>query len=112
MDLRKRARALCNGVVKDAEVVNAEKDGILNNNHHHVLNGGCDGRSDDGNYEEDYDDYEYEDRRNRRWESLEEQRLLAWRKEKKHWKWIFEQFPDRTEGAVRVRFTDSIRDLH
>ena len=34
-DLRKRARALCNGAVKDAEVANAtnaEEDGILNNN--------------------------------------------------------------------------------
>ena len=72
-DLRKRACALCK----------AEEDRILNNNHRRVLDGGCDGSSDDGNYEEDYD-HEYEnfimDRRNRRWEPLEEQRLLAWRK--------------------------------
>jgi len=62
----------------------------------------------DDNYEESYGDHEYEystaDRRNRRWEPLEEQRLLAWRKEKKPWKWVFEQFPDRSEGAVRLRF--------
>jgi len=93
--------------VKDGEVANAnaEEDGILNNNHRRVLDGGCDGSSDDGNYEEDYDDHEYGDfttnRRNRRWEPFEEQRLLAWRKEMKPWKWIFEQFPNRSEGAVR-----------
>ena len=47
-DLQKRGCALCN----------AEEDGILNNNHRRVLDGGCDGSGDDGNYEEDYDDYD------------------------------------------------------
>ena len=31
---------------------------------------------------------------NPRLEPLEEQHLLAWRKEKKPWKWIFHQFPN------------------
>ncbi len=100
-DLQKRARALCNGAVKDAEVANATED-----NHSRLLDGGRDSSSDGDNHEEDYDDHEYEDsttgRRNRRWEPLDEQRLLAWRKEKKPWKWIFEQFPDRMEGAIRL----------
>src|SRR5215469_8694040 len=43
-------------------------------------------------------------RTNRRWEPLEEQPLLAWRKERKPWKWIFHQFPDRSEGTVRLRW--------
>jgi hypothetical protein len=38
------------------------------------------------------------------WEDLDKQRLLAWRSENKSWKWrIFRQFPDRTEGAIRVQ---------
>jgi hypothetical protein len=27
------------------------------------------------------------------WEALDEQRLLAWRKEGKPWDWIFKKFP-------------------
>jgi hypothetical protein len=96
-DLRKRAHALCNRAVNDVEVANTDAE-----------DGGCDNSSDGGNHEEDYDDHGYEDpttgRRNRRWEPLEEKQLLAWRREEKSWKWIFERFPDRTEGAVRVRF--------
>jgi hypothetical protein len=37
------------------------------------------------------------------WEPLEEQRLLAWRREKKEWQWIFEQLPHRKPGAIRTR---------
>jgi hypothetical protein len=37
------------------------------------------------------------------WSKLDEQRLLAWKKEGKSWKWVFGKFPDRTEGAVRTR---------
>ncbi|KAF2431956.1 hypothetical protein EJ08DRAFT_659634 [Tothia fuscella] len=39
----------------------------------------------------------------RPWKELDEQRLLAWKRENKPWKWIFSQFPDRTKGAIRVR---------
>jgi len=80
-----------------------------------------DGDSDDGHYsmdDLDQDDGDDDDNNghdsdldesvkgwgNRRWEPLEEQRLLAWRKEEKPWKWIFRKFPARTEGAVRVRW--------
>jgi hypothetical protein len=37
------------------------------------------------------------------WKPLDEQRLLAWKRENKSWKWIFKQFPRRTEAAIRVR---------
>lgn len=39
------------------------------------------------------------------WDPVDEQRLVAWKKEKKSWEWIFEKFPDRTEAAVRTRWT-------
>jgi len=37
------------------------------------------------------------------WDSIDEQRLLAYKKERKPWKWIFRQFPGRTQAAVRTR---------
>lgn len=43
-------------------------------------------------------------RSNQRWDPLDEERLLAWKKEGKSWKWVFDQFPTRTEGAIRVRW--------
>ncbi|KAH7330015.1 hypothetical protein BKA65DRAFT_508228 [Rhexocercosporidium sp. MPI-PUGE-AT-0058] len=39
------------------------------------------------------------------WDPLDEQRLLAYKKEHKSWKWIFRQFPGRTQAAVRTRLT-------
>jgi hypothetical protein len=38
-----------------------------------------------------------------RWSSLDEQRLLAYKKEGKSWDWIFGKFPGRTRPAVRTR---------
>jgi len=37
------------------------------------------------------------------WDPIDEQRLLAYKKEGKSWKWIFCQFPGRTQPAVRTR---------
>jgi hypothetical protein len=37
------------------------------------------------------------------WDPIDEQRLLAYKKEGKTWKWIFRQFPGRTQAAVRTR---------
>jgi hypothetical protein len=37
------------------------------------------------------------------WDPIDEQRLLAYKKEGKSWKWIFRQFPGRTQPAVRTR---------
>ncbi|KAG4414830.1 hypothetical protein IFR04_012018, partial [Cadophora malorum] len=37
------------------------------------------------------------------WDPVDEQRLLAYKKERKSWKWIFRQFPGRTQAAVRTR---------
>jgi hypothetical protein len=115
-DLRKRARALCSGAMNGAEVsstIDAEGNGISNDGHCRLYGGGRggsgDGRGDDGgdDGDDDYDDDGHEASAtgcgNRRWDPLDEQRLLAWRKEKRSWKWIFDQFPDRTEGAIRVR---------
>jgi len=37
------------------------------------------------------------------WEPVDEQRLLAYKKEDKPWEWIFNKFPGRTQAAVRTR---------
>jgi hypothetical protein len=39
------------------------------------------------------------------WDPVDEQRLLAWKKEGKSWKWIFRKFRGRTEQAVRQRLS-------
>jgi hypothetical protein len=39
-----------------------------------------------------------------RWSDLEEQCLLAYRKEGKTWPWIFKKFRDRTPAAIRTRW--------
>jgi len=39
------------------------------------------------------------------WEAVDEQRLLAYKKEDKSWEWIFKKFPGRTPAAVRTRWT-------
>ncbi|KAH0535945.1 hypothetical protein FGG08_007156 [Glutinoglossum americanum] len=39
------------------------------------------------------------------WEAVDEQRLLAYKKEDKSWDWIFKKFPGRTPAAVRTRWT-------
>jgi len=39
------------------------------------------------------------------WEPVDEQRLLAYKKEDKSWEWIFKKFPGRTPAVVRTRWT-------
>jgi len=39
-----------------------------------------------------------------RWSGLDEQRLLAYKKEGKSWEWIFGKFPGRTRPAIRTRW--------
>ncbi len=39
-----------------------------------------------------------------RWLDLDEQRLLAYKKEGKSWEWIFGKFPGRTRPAIRTRW--------
>jgi hypothetical protein len=39
------------------------------------------------------------------WDPVDEQRLLAYKKEGKSWKWIFRKLPGRTQPAVRTRLT-------
>jgi hypothetical protein len=39
-----------------------------------------------------------------RWPDLDEQRLLAYKKEDKSWEWIFRKFPGRTRPAIRTRW--------
>jgi len=38
------------------------------------------------------------------WSDLDEQRLLAYKKEGKSWSWIFRKFPGRTQPAIRTRW--------
>lgn len=44
-------------------------------------------------------------RKNIPWGDIDEQRLLAYKKEHKSWGWIFKKFPGRTPAAVRTRWT-------
>jgi hypothetical protein len=112
-DLRKRARALCEGTAYGAGVActaGTKGDGILNDGHRRLHDGGSgdggDGGGGDGDGDDDYDDDGREVSatgcRNRRWDPLEERRLLAWRKENKSWEWIACQLR-RTKGAVYLR---------
>ena len=43
-------------------------------------------------------------RMNISWDPIDEQRLLAFKKEDKPWSWIFRRFPSRTPAAVRTRW--------
>ncbi|KAF1809136.1 hypothetical protein P152DRAFT_476703 [Eremomyces bilateralis CBS 781.70] len=60
--------------------------------------------SDDDISDKKYIDQGVEGGTRRRWAPLEEQRLLAYKAEGKPWPWISRKFPDRTPGAVRVRW--------
>jgi len=99
--LRDRARALCSDTV-DATEANTDGDVIHCNRYNGI--GSDDGGSEDGDDQYDDKNYELPVRASRRWDPLEEKRLQAWRTENKPWEWIFDQFPDRTEAAVRVRW--------
>jgi hypothetical protein len=39
------------------------------------------------------------------WDPVDEQRLVAWKKEGKPWGWIFKKFPGRTHPAIRTRWS-------
>lgn len=39
------------------------------------------------------------------WDPLDEQRLVAWKKEGKPWDWTFKKFPGRTHPAIRTRWS-------
>jgi hypothetical protein len=39
------------------------------------------------------------------WDPIDEQRLVAWKKEGKPWDWIFKKFPGRTHPAIRTRWS-------
>ncbi len=39
------------------------------------------------------------------WDPVDEQRLVAWKKEGKPWDWIFKKFPGRTHPAIRTRWS-------
>ena len=43
-------------------------------------------------------------RKNITWDDIDEQRLLAYKKESKSWGWIFGKFPSRTQPAIRTRW--------
>jgi len=40
-----------------------------------------------------------------RWSYLDEQRLVAYKKEGKSWSWTFRKFPSRTQPAIRTRWS-------
>ena len=72
-------------------------DGVLSDSDADLSN------SDDGSSTED-EQGRSSTRMHSAWLPLDEQRLLAYKKEGKSWKWIFRKFPGRTPGAVRTRW--------
>jgi hypothetical protein len=59
------------------------------------------GNADDGDFVDD--EVASRPRRRTRWQELDRQRLKVWIKEGKDWDWIFQQFPGRSEAAVRAQ---------
>ena len=76
----------------DAGSAGTWKDGILNGSRRHSH------RDSDGGDVNEYSD-DGATCMNKRRDPVDEQRLLAWRKEKKSWKYIFHQLPSRSEGV-------------
>ena len=122
-DLCQRTRALCGDAVGAAEVVNgvgAGDDRIPNDRsrrccHLHRngnVGGSGDGGSENGDNGYDDKDDELPAYMNRRWDPLEEERLMAWREENKPWKWIFGQFPDRAEAPFAFGGTCCSESIH
>jgi hypothetical protein len=60
--------------------------------------------SDDDGSSVEYEQGRSSTRKHSVWLPLDEQRLLAYKKEGKSWSWIFRKFPGRTHGAVRTRW--------
>ena len=50
------------------------------------------------------DDGRSSTRKHRQWPDLDEQRLLAYKKEGMTWPWIFKKFRGRTPAAIRTRW--------
>jgi len=87
-----RAIASCKG-----ELLHSEDDDVLSNSDPDLS-----GSDDDGSSTED-EQGRSSTRKHSVWLPLDEQRLLAYKKEGKSWSWIFRKFPGRTPGAVRTR---------
>jgi hypothetical protein len=88
-----RATALCKG-----ELSCSEDDDLLNDSDPDLSSSS----DDDGSSTED-EQGRSSTRKHSAWLPLDEQRLLAYKKEGKSWSWIFRKFPGRTPGAVRTR---------
>jgi hypothetical protein len=89
-----RATALCKG-----ELSCSEDDDVLNDSDPDLSSSS----DDDGSSTED-EQGRSSTRKHSMWLPLDEQRLLAYKKEGKSWSWIFRKFPGRTQGAVRTRW--------
>jgi hypothetical protein len=75
---------------EDSEVAESDEHGSSDDRNHGISGG-------------DDDDNDAKVRGPRRWERLEEERLLAYRREERSMKWIYRQFPHRTKAAIRNR---------
>jgi len=94
--LQKRAQALLDGHYDD-------KATKIANTATSERGEGLDADDDSGTGDSDDENNGRQTRRNRKWSELERERLRAYVKEGKEWKWISKQFPDRTDAAVRTQ---------
>ena len=83
---------------RESELLSSEDDGGLNDSDPDSSS------NDDGCPSED-EQRRPSMRKHSPWLTLDEQRLLAYKKEGKSWRWIFGKFPTRTPAAVRTRWT-------
>jgi len=98
-DLSRRAKALLENVVNSKEIANATDSE------------GDQSSDDEDRYISDPDQNHksVKKRRNRAWESLEEQRVLAWRKEGLSWEEMANKLVGRSKGAVYLRWYTKLR---
>jgi hypothetical protein len=94
--LQKRAQVLLDGQY------NEKANGIANTASSE-RGRGLDADDDSGTGDSDDENSPRRTRRNRKWSQLDRERLRTYVKEGMEWKWIFKQFPGRTEAAVRTQ---------
>jgi hypothetical protein len=94
--LQKRAQALLDRQYDDKAIEMA-------NTATSEKNEGLDADDDSGADGSDDENIGRQTRRNRKWSDLERERLRAYVNEGMEWKWIFKQFPGRTDAAVRTQ---------
>jgi hypothetical protein len=96
---------LQHGGAVDTRTVTQQGSELASSNDDSGLSGSdSDPSSDDDGCSDEDEQERSSTRKNIPWDAIDEQRLLAYRKEDKPWNWIFKKFSGRTPAAVRTRW--------